>query len=134
MEDQMNKSMIAILIAFLITACVGAFIFVIGGAALFNKNGVTAANSPVQASNVASVSTSQQTDQVAQLKSLVAQYQDREKQYQQREQQLQDQLNQANTELQQAQETIQQARMLLNALQQRGLIRITNDGQIFINQ
>ncbi len=130
----MKKPIVAALIALLMTACVGAAIFTIGGAALLNKNGTTAANSPVQTPQGQTVSlNTQQSDQIAQLQNLVSQYQDREKQYQQREQQLQQQLSQANDQLQSAQQTIQQAQMLLQALQQRGLIRVTNDGRIFIN-
>ena len=127
----MKKSIIAVFVSLLITVCVGLGIVAVGGAALFNKNGVTPSNSPSQTVNV---SASAQNDQVAQLQSLVSQYQQHEQEYQQREQQLQNQLAQANTQIQSDQQTIQQARELLMALQQRGLIRITNDGQIFINQ
>ena len=80
------------------------------------------------------MSSSAQTDQVAQLQSLVAQYQAREQQYQQREKQLQDQLAQVSAQLQTDEQTVQQAQMILSALQQRGLIRITNDGRIFLTQ
>jgi predicted Rossmann fold nucleotide-binding protein DprA/Smf involved in DNA uptake len=131
---EMKKPFMAVLIALLVTACVGASIFAIGGAALVNKNGVTASNSPVQASNASAVNSSQQADQVAQLQSLVSQYQDHEQQYQQRDKQLQDQLAQANSQIQQDQQTMQQVQMLLSALQQRGLIRLTNDGRIVITQ
>jgi TolA-binding protein len=131
---EMKKPFMAVLIAFLVTACVGASIFAVGGAALFNKNGVQASNSPAKAASVSAVTTSQQSDQVNQLQSLVSQYQDREQQYQQREQQLQGQLDQANAQLQQDQQTMQQVQMLLSALQQRGLIRLTNDGRIEITQ
>ena len=127
----MKKPFMAVLIALLVTACVGASIFAIGGAALLNKNGVPASNSAAQA---AVANTSQSTDQVAQLQSLVSQYQDHEQQYQQREQQLQQQLAQANTQIQQDQQTLQQVQMLLAALQQRGLIRLTNDGRVVITQ
>jgi TolA-binding protein len=134
MERDMKRSMVAVLAALIITACVGVSIFAVGGAALFNKNGSPASNSPAQTVNVSSSNSSQQADQIAQLQNLVSQYQDREKQYQQREQQLQSQLAQANAQVQADQQTVQQAQMLLDALQQRGLIRITNDGRIFINQ
>lgn len=119
--------------ALLMTACVGAAMFTIGGAALLIKNGAPASNSPGQAVSTVSLNTAQQTNQVAQLQSLISQYQDHEKQYQQREQQLQDQLSQANSQIQSDQQTIQQAQMLLQALQERGVIRIS-DGRIFINQ
>jgi TolA-binding protein len=134
MERDMKRSMVAVLAALIITACVGVSIFAVGGAALFNKNGSPASNSPAQAVNVSSSNSSQQTDQFAQLQNLISQYQDREKQYQQREQQLQSQLAQANAQVQADQQTVQQAQALLDALQQRGLIRITDDGRIFINQ
>lgn len=129
----MKKSFIAVGIALLITACVGISMFAIGGAALANKNSVPVSNSPAQALDV-SAGTAAQTDQVGQLQALVAQYQDREQQYQAREQQLQQQLAQANAQIQQDQQTLQQVKMLLAALQQRGMIRLTNDGQIIITQ
>ena len=127
----MNKPIAAALIALFMTACVGAAMFLIGGAALLNKNGTTASNSPAQQGNPISLSTN---SQVAELQNLISQYQDHEQQYQQREKQLQDQLAKANAQVQADQQTIQQAQMLLSALQQRGVIRVTNDGRIFINQ
>ena len=133
MEVGMKKSLVALLVALLITACVGTSILSIGGAALLNPNGSSPSNSPAQAVEPVSLNTAQ-ADQVAQLQNLIAQYQAREKEYQQREQQLQSQLDQANAEVQSDRETLQQAQMLLTALQQRGLIRITDDGRIFINQ
>jgi uncharacterized protein YlxW (UPF0749 family) len=131
----MNKSLIAIMAALMITTCVGVGIFAIGGAALFNKNGTTASNSPAQATSSAAVLNSpQQSSEIAQLQNLVSQYQAREKQYQQREQQLQSQLNQANAQVQADQQSVQQAQMILSALEQRGVIRITSDGRIFITR
>ena len=130
----MKKPFMAVLIALLVTACFGASIFAIGGAALVNKSGVPVSNSPAQAADVSAANLSQQADQVAQLQSLISQYQDHEQQYQQREKQLQDQLAQANAQVQQDQQTMQQVQMLLSALQQRGLIRLTNDGRIIITQ
>lgn len=126
----MKKSMFAIGIALMITACVGASIFAIGGAALLNKNNVPVSDSPGQTSAI----TSQQSDQPGELQALVTQYQDREQKYQTREEQLQQQLAQANAQIQQDQQTLQQVQMLLAALQQRGLIRLTADGRIMINQ
>jgi small-conductance mechanosensitive channel len=130
----MKKSIMAVLIAFLMTACVGISIFAIGGAALFNRNGVTASGSPAQASNTSALNSPQPIDQVVQLQNLVSQYQDREQQYKQREQQLQDQIVQANAQIQQDQQMLQQVQALLGALQQRGVIQITSDGRVFINQ
>lgn len=131
----MKKSFTPVLVALLITACVGASMFAIGGAALLNKNGVSTSNSPAhQVSDAVGLNASQQVSQVDQLQNLVSQYQDHEQQYQQREQQLQEQLAQANAQIQQDQQMIGQFQNLLTALQQRGVIRITNDGRIFINQ
>src|ERR1043165_1003887 len=92
----MKKSLLAMLIALLMTAMIAVSVFAIGGAALVNKNGVAVLNAPAQGSGAAGLDSPQQTDQINQLQGLVSQYQDREKQYQQREQQLQDQLSQAN--------------------------------------
>jgi hypothetical protein len=128
----MKKQFSAILVALLITACVGASIFAIGGAALLNKNSVPVSNSSPQVSQISDTNVTQ-PDQVAQLQNLVSQYQDHEKQYQQREQQLQQQLSDANAQVQQDQQMLQQVQALLSALQQRGLITITNDGRIRIN-
>ena len=125
----MKKSIVAIGVALVITACVGLGILAVGGAALFNRNGSPILDTPAQVTG-----NGQHTEQIAQLQDLIAQYQDREKQYQDREQQLQDQLAQVNAQLQQNQQAVQQAQLLLNALQQRGLIRVTNDGRIFILQ
>lgn len=129
----MKKQFMAILAALFITACVGASIFGIGGAALLNRNTAPVADSSSQVTMISDTNLSQQ-DQVAQLQSLVSQYQDREQQYQQREQQLKDQLSQANTQVQQDRQLLQQVQSLLGALQQRGLISVTNDGRILINQ
>ena len=123
----MKKSIIPVLVALLITACVGVSMFAIGGAALLNKNGVPISGAPAQGSDAPGLNSPRSVGQVEQMQTLISQYQDHEQQYQQREQQLQDQLSQANIQIQQFQN-------LLAALQQRGVIRITNDGRVFINQ
>ncbi len=128
----MNKRLAALLAAILSTACVGVVILAVGGAALFNPNGTAAAQSPAQAATAAAGG-SQAQAQVQQLQALISQYQAREQQYQAREQQLQQQLQNANGQVQQAQQQMQEVRSLLLALQQRGLITITGDGQILIN-
>jgi hypothetical protein len=61
---------------------------------------------------------------IDQLQNLVEQYQARELQYQTELQQAADQLNQTNAELQQ----------VVNTLQESGVIQITQDGRIFLNQ
>ncbi len=129
----MKKQFAALIAAILMTTCIALAILAVGGAALFNPNGTTASNSHVQASQITGANTPQDA-QVQQLQSLIAQYQSREQQYQAREKQYQEQLDQANAQVRQLQEQMQQAQFLLQALQQRGLITITSDGRIFINQ
>jgi len=133
----MNKRLAALLAAILTTACISVAILAIGGAALFNPNGVAVAQSASQSTvAVSSVTNSNggSQAQVQQLQALVTQYQDREKQYQAREQQYQQQLQAVNDQVQQAQQQMQEVRSLLLALQQHGLITITEDGQIIINR
>jgi CRP-like cAMP-binding protein len=129
----MNKKLAAFLAAALSTACIGVAILAIGGAALFNPNGSAAAQSPSQAAISVSSSSNNQT-RVQQLQSLVAQYQAREQQYQAREQQYQQELGAASGQVRLAQQQMQEIRSLLNALQQQGLITITEEGQIVINR
>ncbi len=128
----MSKRLAAFLAAVLTTACIGVAILAVGGAALFNPNGTAAAQSPAQAT--AAASSGGAGDQVQQLQALVAQYQAHEQQYQAREQQLQQQLQSDSSQVQQARQQMQEIRSLLIALQQRGLITITADGQIIINR
>lgn len=128
----MKKQFIALTAAILISLVVGTAMFAIGGAALFNRNGITASDGS-GASKLANVSTSQDA-QIQQLQALIEQYQAREQQYQQREQQYQSMLADANGQVTQFQQQIQQVQMLLQALQQRGIITVTSDGRIFINQ
>lgn len=128
----MKQHMVAILAALVMTTCVGASILAIGAAAVMNPNGTTAANSRAQFAAPAPAVANQA--QVQQLQALLAQYQAREAQYQHREQQYQQQLDQTSAQVQQAQAQVQTIQELLMALQQRGLISITSDGQIIINR
>ena len=129
----MKKQLIAIIAALLMTACVGGSMLAIGGVALFNPNGTTAANSQAQAAQPVDTSASQQP-QIQQMQALLSQYQARDQQYQARESQYQQQLDQANSQVQAAQQQMQQIQALLNALQERGLITLTSDGRIYINR
>lgn len=113
-----------ILASLLITALVGAGMFVIGGNALLNNNTAPVSNSP-QTAQAQGVSAPSGQTQVQQLENLVQQYQQREKQYQA-------QLNTAAQRLNQANEQVQSYQQVLSALQERGVIQITNDGQILI--
>lgn len=118
------KIISAIVIALFMTTGIGAAMFAVGSNALFNKNSVPTLNSPGAAA-VAAANESGDLQQVARLQGLVSQYQSREKQYQ-------DQLNQAAQELSQANQQIQQYQQLIAELQNLGVIRITNDGQVLI--
>ena len=140
----MKKQLVAFIAAIFITICIAAGIFAVSGVAFANSNGVQASNAPagqgastviaVNASSTVSQAQVQQQQQIQQLQSLVAQYQQRDQQYQQREQQYQTQLNQANAQLAQAQQQIQQFQQLVTFLQQRGIITISSDGQVYINR
>ena len=141
----MKKQLTAFIAAIFITICIAAGIFAVSGVAFANSNGVQASNTsagqgasgvvPVNASNtVNSQAQVQQQQQIQQLQSLVAQYQQRDQQYQQREQQYQTQLNQANAQLAQSKQQLQQFQQLVTFLQQRGIITINSDGQVYINR
>jgi hypothetical protein len=120
----MKKHYAALLSAFVITAFVAGGMFLISANALLNKNGVSVASSPAQATATAQVQSAEQA-QIQQLQGLVAQYQSREAQYQ-------SELKTAGQNLQQANDQIRQYQMVLLALQNRGYIQIDENGQIFI--
>lgn len=121
----MNKTIPALLAAFLITLCIGAIVLAVGGNALLNSNGIAISN-PKDAS-AAQVSYADQSAQIKDLQAQVAEYQARETQYQ-------TQLKDAAQQLRSANDTIQQFQSLLSALQSRGIITVSRDGRIFLNQ
>jgi uncharacterized protein YlxW (UPF0749 family) len=123
MKNTMNKSIPALLAAFVMTFVIGVAILAVGGNALLNSNGVSISNSPAAASSSVSAD---QSAQIQDLQNQIAQYQAREAQYQ-------TQLNQAADRIRTDEAQMQQFQMVLLALQQRGLITI-DDGRIFINQ
>jgi peptidoglycan hydrolase CwlO-like protein len=127
----MRKQFIAFLAAFIITAIVALSMLAVGVSAAVNPNGVTASNSST-AQSVSSTTNDQ--SQVAELQNLIAQYQSREQQYLAREQQYQAAIDSANQQLSQASQEVQMAEQVLVALQNRGLIRIDNQGQITVTQ
>lgn len=131
----MKKQMIAATVAIVMTICIGLGIAAVGGAALFNKNGVTVSNTSGSAGVAAQpISNASQQAQVQQLQNLVDQYKAREQEYQTREQQYQQQLATANSQLQQDEGQLSQFRMLIDALQRNGVITITQDGRVLINR
>jgi peptidoglycan hydrolase CwlO-like protein len=120
----MRKQFIAFLAAFIITAIVALSMLAVGVSAAVNPNGVTASNS-LTAQSVSSTTNDQ--SQVAELQNRIAQYQAREQQYQAT-------IDSYNQQLSQASQEVQMAEQVLVALQNRGLIRIDNQGQITITQ
>lgn len=129
----MNKQFVAVLAALLMTGCIGGSMLAIGGVALFNPGGTTTTNSNVQASQAVDTNSASQT-QIRQMQDLISQYQARELQYQARETQYKQQLEQGNTQIQQAQQQMQQIQILLNTLQEHGLITEGSDGSIYIDK
>ena len=113
--NQINKQIAALSAAFLITACLGLGMLIMGANAVLAPNSRSAA-SAIQAVPAAANS---QADQVARLQSLVAQYQQREQQYQK-------QLNTAQQELAQASSQLQQYQQIFQVLQQRGVLRFNS--------
>ncbi len=111
----MKKHLSAVLTALLITAVIGMGIFVIGVNALTNKNTVPMQNTP--SSSVASTNGNTASDPPATTTNV--------QQLQQEVSTLQSQLNQDNL-------VIQQYQSLLQALQQRGIITIDQNGNIYI--
>ncbi|MCL4393621.1 MAG: taxilin [Chloroflexi bacterium] len=111
------KRLEAIVAATVVTAVIALAMLAVGLNALVNQNSVPVSNSPALASSATTAGTDPPSQaQIDQLKSLVAQYQSREQQYQ-------TQLSQENAQIQQLQNVLAQ-------LQQRGVIRILNDGTI----
>ena len=117
----------AFLAAFLMTAVIALAILTLGANALLNKSAipVQAASLSDQAASGVQVTVDQSS--IDQLQSLVEQYKARELQYQSELQQAADQLDQTNAELQQYQG-------LVNALQESGIIQISQDGRVFLNR
>jgi peptidoglycan hydrolase CwlO-like protein len=109
------KKIVALLTALLITAAIGAGIFVIGASALTNRNTVALQDAPAQAgTTLTSDSTVDTTTAAAQI------------------QQLQAQVNAAQAQLEQANGQLQQYEQLIVALQQNGVIDISPDGRVTI--
>ena len=119
----MRKHITAFFAALLITVVVGLGMFVIGGNAALNKDGLPVLNSPVT-SRTSNVSLNSQS-QVEQLQNLVAQYQQREQQYQ-------NELSAAQQQLDQASGTLQQYQELFQFLVQRGVIQVDQNGRVIV--
>ena len=129
------KRLRGLIAATIITVLVGLGMLAIGVNAASNTDSVPVSDSPGQTSTVASNAAPDQTQaQINQLQGLIKQYQDREKQYQDREKQYQSELSSVSQKLSDATAEVDQLQQVLIALQQRGVIRISNDGRISIPQ
>lgn len=120
----MKKTLPAFLAALLITVVVSAGMFLVGQNAL-GASIVMAA--PASSSTLS-------TDAQTQIEQALVQYQTCEAQYQTELQQAIDQINTANQQLDQANQQIQQYQNLLSQLQASGLITISSDGTVTVNQ
>lgn len=112
------KHLSALLTALVITVVIGFGIFVIGVSALTNKNTVPLQNSPstvttsINSSNTAADPSASATNV----------------------QQLQQEVSTLQSQLNQAGQVLQQYQSLLQVLQQRGIIVIDQNGNIYIPQ
>lgn len=128
-SSSFKKQIPVILAALTITFILAFGMFGIGSSAVTNKNGVAVSNSPTTASSNPAQASQSQVDQ---LQSLVTQYQQRDQQYQQREKQLQSELSDLQNQLDQANSLNAQYQRLVQALIDRGVIRVDQSGRIFL--
>jgi uncharacterized protein YpmS len=124
----MRKSLLALFAAMFITGLLAMSMVVIGANAMTNQNGVAPSNSSttVAAAGATTTSSTDQSQLIAQLQAQVAQYQAREQQYQAA-------LTSDNAQLAQVAGEVQTIQQLLAYLQNRGLITIDSQGQIYVN-
>ncbi len=120
------KRLQGLIAATFITGIVALGMVGIGVNAVSNPNSVAVSNSPAKTAQVsANTATDQTSAQIDQLQNLIKQYQSREQQYQTEIKSLSQKLSDANG-------TADQARQILQALQERGIIQITQDGRILL--
>jgi uncharacterized protein YlxW (UPF0749 family) len=119
----MKRQLPALLAAFLVTAFIALAMSVMSVNALFNPNSVAVSDSSTSAKGQAALSPEQA--QIQQLQARINEYQQREQQYQTLLERDQQQLQQLATQLQQFQQ-------FLFELQNRGLIRVQDNGSVVI--
>ena len=134
------KAFPALLFSLAITAIIAFAMFIVGGNALLNTNSLPLLNSPAAsgASNASVPSSDPKLaaaeQHIADMQKLIDQYQARENQYQTELQQAAQKINDANAQLDQTNQQLQVFEQVIMALQQRGVIRITQDGHIQLLQ
>jgi peptidoglycan hydrolase CwlO-like protein len=131
------KRLQGLIAATLVTVIIGLGMVAIGVNAASNADSVPVSDSPAQVSattsQVVNVSnTAADQAQIDQLQATVKQYQAREKQYQDREKQYQTELAKVTQQMNDATAQAEQLKQILVALQQRGVINISEDGRISI--
>jgi hypothetical protein len=129
------KRLQGLMAAMLITFLAAFGMVAIGLNATANADSVPVSDSPAQAAaaqvvNVSNAGADQAQNQ--QLQDTLKQYQAREKQYQAREKQYQTELAKVSQQLNDATAQADQLKQILMALQQRGVINISEDGRISI--
>ena len=118
--------------ALVITVLIGVGIVAVGANASLNGNAVPVPASPDEASTVSNAADDAAQVQIKQLQDLLSQYQAHEKQYQAELSDAAQRVKQAESLAQQYQGQVQQYQDILVQLQQRGIIRVGDDGQIAI--
>lgn len=116
------KHISAILTAAIITTIIGLGILVVGVSALTNTNTVALQNSPNASLSGNNITNTSSNTAVSSVSSSVD------------VQQLQQQVSDLQAQLDQASQIIQQYQSLLVALQQRGVITIDRNGNIYLPQ
>lgn len=135
----------AVLASILVTGLIAGVMVVIGGSALLSRPAIAVSAAPSNAAAVSDTAAGNSAE-TEHLRDLVNQYQSREKQLRAQlddlNKQLDDKDNQiaqanqqwsdANAQLDQTTRQIEQYQNLLQALAQRGVIQITDDGRVRI--
>ena len=123
------KRLQGLIAATFITGIVALGMVGIGVNATTNPNSVAVSDSPAKTAQAAQAVTGaapdQSTAEINQLQNLIKQYQSREQQYQTEIKSLSQKLSDANA-------TADQAQQILQALQEHGIIQITQDGRILL--
>jgi len=120
----MKKTLPAFLAALIITAVLGAGMFVVGQDAL----------GPSTAQAAAETNTTLSSESRVQLEQVIVQYQTREAKYKTELNTAIERLDAAKQQLSQANQQIQEYQNLLTQLQGAGLITIASDGTVTTNQ
>ena len=125
-NSQTHKHIAAFTAALIMTVLIGVAMLAFGVNALLNRNVVSTAQA-AELSGAVDASSQAAADQLVidQLQAQISEYQNRETQYQ-------DEIKSAADQVNQLSQQNQQYQSLVNALQNAGVIQITQDGRVFI--